>query len=185
MVDTITPSAFYGTFVAAAAEHGPAIFDASTEGNATFTDVMFHIVFENIAARLYCRRFHEYYEYDCFFYRDKNTKHFPESSTYVKHIAVALEHENVPEKSVKAIHKLQLLNTPLKVLVTYPRDHEHVEPLLDKYAEIIADADIFVDISTLKRQLVIFGFVERCAFTWRGFVYEGGKFVELRVAAAA
>lgn len=181
---TISPEAFYEVFLAAAAAHGAQIYDASIEGNSTFTDVMFCILFEDVAKRLHCHSFREYYKFDCFFYRDKNLKHFPESSTYVKSIAVALEHENVPEKSVEEIHKLQLLNAPLKVLVTYPREPEKVKALLNDFAEIIGEADIFGDISTLKRQLVIFGFVAGAAFTWRGFVYRNGAFVEIGIQNA-
>jgi hypothetical protein len=170
---------FYQAFMEATAEYGSAIFDASTVGFATFTDVMFLRVFSMVAARLNCSWFRECYTFDAMFYREKNTKFFPESATYIKNISVALEHENVPSNSVEEIHKLQLLNTPLKVLVTYPHDSAQVPNLLEKYAEIIANADIFGDISTAKQQLVIFGFLEGRAFTWRAFVYGGGTFTEL------
>ena len=60
---------------------------------------MFCIVFKDVAKGLACCWFREYYKFDCIFYRDRNTKHFPESSAYVTNVAVALEHENVPEAS--------------------------------------------------------------------------------------
>lgn len=181
MTDPISPSAFYRAFMDAAVEHGSAIFDASTIGNATFAEAMFCRVLSKVADRLNCRWFREYYTFDAILYREKNTKFFSESATHVKNISVAVEHENNACKAVEEIHKLQLLNAPLKVLVTYPRDREQVAELLGKYAEIIGEADIFADISTVKHQLVIFGFVEGATFDWRGFVYEGGRFVELDV----
>lgn len=73
------------------------------------------------------------------------------------------------------MNKLQLLNAPLKVLIAYPGNREYASMLLGQYAEIIADADPFEDIDTLRRQLVIFGFKEDI-LRWDAYAYAGRSF---------
>src|SRR5215472_151133 len=67
----ISPSTFLNAFLAAAAEHERAVFDASVVGNDTFTDVMFRGVLENVAKELnycWCR---ESYTFGAVLYRGK------------------------------------------------------------------------------------------------------------------
>src|SRR5437867_3737333 len=73
----------------------------------------------------------DYYTLDCVYYEQKDTKHFPVESTYVCYLAVALEHQNFPASSRAEMNKLQLFNSPLKVLVTYGRPSEWRDQLLN------------------------------------------------------
>lgn len=98
----------------------------------------------------------DYYYLDAILYEEKDTDHFPEVSTYAKYITVAIEHEHDASGTVTEIYKLQLFNTPLKILITYATKNG-TEVLLKKYAQIMEGADVFSDFSTQKRQLVIFG----------------------------
>jgi hypothetical protein len=173
----ISPSNYYRVFSEVAAENADGLRDSwNATSPTTFTDFMFNQVLENVAKRLELCCFREYYSFDLFFYRERNTKFFPPGSTYAKRVSIALEHENVGRGSEIEIHKLQLLNVPLKVLISYPRDDRHNDQLLTDYAEIIAEADTFNDISTLRRQLVIFGFMREQRVTWEGFAYQDGAF---------
>lgn len=123
----------------------------------------------------------DYYWLDAIFYEEKDTIHFGPDKTYAKYISVALEHENIPTDTAIEVNKLQLFNTPLKVLITYASGTK-AEMLLAKYARIIAGADVFSDFTTERRQLVIFGPPgsrppERVRWTFH--VYENGSFTEV------
>lgn len=173
----ISPSNYYRVFSEVAAKNADGLRDSwNATSPTTFTDFMFKRVLEDVAKGLELCSFPEYYTFDRFFYREVNTKFFPPGSTYPKRVLIALEHENVARGSQIEIHKLQLLNVPLKVLISYPRDDRHAEQLRKDYAEIISDADTFNDISTLRRQLVIFGFMRERRVTWEGFTYQDGTF---------
>lgn len=125
----------------------------------------------------------DYYTLDGIFYVDIDNKHFAANTAYAKFIAVALEHENDAWTTAEEINKLQLFNTPLKVLITYPESAAHARRLLGKYAEIIGDADVFQDITSLRRQLVIFGFWTGSP-SWQAFAYAGGSFRAIDVEAS-
>ena len=170
----ISPSAFYGAFLDVTSSHDRALSEARTHC-PEFTRVMLSDIFPEIASRLgLCCYAHEYYTLDAIFYVEADSKHFGKG-TWAKYISVALEHENTPKWSVCEVNKLQILNAPLKVLITYPRNREHASELLGQYAEIIADADPFEDIGTLRRQLVIFGFKEDI-LQWEAYAYAGRSF---------
>ncbi len=137
-------------------------------------------MFPKIACRLgLCCYKRDYYTLDGIFYRERDDKNFPEYMTYAKFISVALEHENDAGRSQIEMNKLQLINTPLKVLITYPTKRDPSEKLLEKYVEIVSGADIFSDISTLRRQLVIFGSRKGERPVWEGFVYSQSRFVPI------
>ena len=120
----------------------------------------------------------DYYTLDAICYEDKDTEHFSEEAVYAKYIAIAIEHENYVIGSEAEINKLQLFNVPLKVLITYTGE-ETFNYYLDRYTKIIKDADIFDDISTTRRQLVVFGTGDGNAANWHFFCYEDGNFVQL------
>jgi hypothetical protein len=117
-----------------------------------------------------------YYSVDSVFYEEPDTRNFPAGMAYVKAISVAIEHENNPALSCEEMHKLQLLNVPLKVPITYPSDSAWGDRLLAQYEEIITGADWFGDIATLRRQLVIFGEARN---RWRFYAYGDGGFARL------
>ncbi len=120
----------------------------------------------------------EYYGIDSMFYEERATDSFGNYAAFAKWVAAALEHERVAARSLETMHKLQLLNVPLKVLLTYAAVGEETESLLRKYHAIIDDSDVFKDTATLRQQLVIFG-SPKTMREWRFYVYERDGFVLL------
>lgn len=113
----------------------------------------------------------DYYYLDAVFYEAKDTTYFPADSTYVKYVAIALEHENDVMNTQTEIIKLQLFNTPLKVLITYAGENSFNEHL-QKYAKIISESDVFSDFDEKRKQLVIFGDIINNKPNWAYFLYE-------------
>jgi hypothetical protein len=97
-------------------------------------------------------------------------------ATYAKWISVALEHENSGAHSYETMNKLQLFNTPLKVLITYAAEGTDADSLLRKYERIMAAADVFNDFANLRQQLVILG-TPKTVGEWRFYQYECDGFV--------
>ena len=123
---------------------------------------------------LKCYSEKDYYWLDAIFYENNDTNHFGKDTIFANYIAVAIEHEHIDRGTAVEMNKLQLFNCPLKVLITYPGKDK--KGLLDTYTEIIKSADIFSDISTLRKQLVIFGFKEDNEIIWEYHVYDGHNF---------
>ena len=119
----------------------------------------------------------EYYYLDTIFYERKDTKYFPANTTYVEYIAVAVEHENQASGTAVEINKLQLFNTPLKVLITYPGND--AKGLLERYSDIMRRADVFGDFSRFRRQLVVFGTYDDLGIVWTFFKFNGDNFTEM------
>ena len=69
-----------------------------------------------------------------------------------------------------------MFNAPLKVLITYVAEGAEAEALLGKSEAIIKDSDIFNDIATQRKQLVILGSPQTVR-GWRFYVYESDGFV--------
>jgi hypothetical protein len=84
----------------------------------------------------------------------------------------AIEVENEARSSVIEMNKLVLFNTPLKVLVTYPKPAA-VRQLLAEFADIARRGDAFGDFATLRRHLVILGMSPR---QWTYYEYDGRAF---------
>ena len=76
------------------------------------------------------------------------------------------------------MNQIQLFNVPLKVLITYSAEGTEADSLLGNYERIIRAVDVFDDLSTLRRQLVIFG-TSGTAREWRFFAYSSDGFVHL------
>jgi hypothetical protein len=149
-----------------------------------YTTLMRSSLFPQIAEKLCLQCYpDDYYYLDAIFYREKDAQNFASYTTYATSISVALEHENVPEDTAVEMNKLQLFSAPLKVLITYPA-RKNFDLLLTKYAGIIKAADVFDDISTLRRQLVIFGSLENDRVRWEGFEYYQGSFRVVGQSAA-
>jgi len=141
-------------------------------------DVILPEVGKNLEMECYAAN---YYTLDCVYYEECDLDHFRTDTTYVKYVAVALEHENFLTGSCVEMNKLQLFNTPLKVLITYSSPRQ-VSTWLTKYADIVRKADIFQDAATLRRQLVVFGDKPGEFPIWRGFIYEPEGFLEIATA---
>ena len=167
---TVLPVDFYRAFLQVASKAVPSLMEVWSKYR-DFTKLMRSDIFPKIADLLgLCCYSSDYYTLDGIFYAETGTKHFRSGTTYAKSIAVALEHENDPVGTATEMNKLQLINTPLKVLITYPWRDEHAQKLLESYAGIVTAADIFRDIATLRRQLVIFGFPGESP-RWQAFTY--------------
>jgi hypothetical protein len=121
----------------------------------------------------------DYYTLDAIFYDEKDVHNFPEHTTYAKYIVIALEHENRLCGTQVEINKLQLFNAPLKVLITYSNDEKEKERYLEMFKNVIKDADVFGDISTSRKQLVVFGSCDGTTTNWSFHVYRGGAFVRI------
>jgi hypothetical protein len=142
-----------------------------------YTDLMRNVILPNIASDIdllyYTHK--DYYWLDAIFYEYKDSEHFDKDLTYAKFISIAIEHEHVHGGTQVEINKLQLFNTPLKVLITYLGSNSTEGKLLDKYNNIISDADIFKDFSTHRKQLVIFGRKNKLgnSVDWKYYLYTG------------
>lgn len=144
----VSPVDFYTAFLKVASEEARALKEVWSRYR-DFTKLMRSCIFPTIADRLgLCCYERDYYTLDAILYARRDTKHFPSGTTYAKFISVALEHENDPVGTAVEMNKLQLFNAPLKVLITYPWSDDHGQELLERYTEIIAEADVFEDIST-------------------------------------
>ena len=180
----ISPESFGEAFATTTREHADRITEYWTSALKNYTAVVLDFVLPSIAKALdvqqYCntsmRNKYGYYSVDSVVYEEPDTRNFPAGMIYVKAISVAIEHENNPALSCEEMHKLQLLNVPLKVLITYPSDSARGDRLLAQYEEIITGADWFGDIATLRRQLVIFGEARN---RWRFYAYGDGGFARL------
>ena len=176
----VTPAEFQTAFLDTVREREGEVIKHWQGAQSSHTQEMIGEVLPRIASKLNLQSYAgDYYTLDTIFYSDKDVKHFPEASTYAKSIAVALEHENVLKGSCVEMNKLQLFNAPLKVLITYARAGFGLEEFLQKYAEIVRDADVFGDFSNRNRQLVIFGDLVDGSPTWKFFVYQDLDFIPI------
>jgi hypothetical protein len=175
----ITPKDFRSAFEAVMkAEHDSFRVAMGFEAKS-YTYFMRSNLFPKIAKRLGLLTWtKEYYALDAMFYEERGTDRFGNYSAYAKWISVALEHEIKPSKAHEKINQLQAYNVPLKVLITYASEGAEADALLRKFEAVIADADVFNDIATLRQQLVIFG-TPKAVSDWRFYVYESDGFVHL------
>lgn len=173
---SICPAQFFDTFIRVAEEEYRSILE-KWDSWCAYTNLVREAVFEKTANYLDLLYYgHDYWTLDGIMYREKDIQNFQPCTTYAHSICVAIEHENSAGSSMIEMNKLQLFNTPLKVLITYPNETHTERSLLDRYATAIERADIFGDFSTHRRQLVIFGSKKDDALNWSGHVYAGGGF---------
>lgn len=138
-----------------------------------YTVVMLEDVFPAIAKELGISAWEsDYYYLDSIFYVEKDDVHFGADERYAKCVNIAMEHEHIIDGTEVEMNKLQLFNTPLKVLITYSDDETQRVHYLNRYAKILQGADIFGDFATLRRQLVIFGSRSEQVVTWHFYAYE-------------
>jgi len=118
----------------------------------------------------------EYYTLDGMFYEERGVDDTGKYAAYANWISVAVEHEHEAMKADETMNKLQLFNSPLKVLITYAAEGGATESLLRKYENIIRASDVFNDVATLRQQLVILG-TPKTVGEWRFYAYENDGFV--------
>lgn len=175
-----SPIDFYSTFQNVVTAEAPGLIQCWTLPGE-FTTMMLSRIFPRVAGQMGLKCYsRDYYTLDSVFYHEKDEKHFWPEATYVKYISVAIEHENTPGGTAAEMNKLQLFSSPLKVLVMYPTGSQPAAKLLAEYEDIIADADVFDDIGTLRRQLVLFGFLVEGVPRWEAYAYEPHQFVRLQ-----
>ncbi|HEY3850525.1 MAG TPA: hypothetical protein VGL87_06130, partial [Steroidobacteraceae bacterium] len=155
---TISPRDFRNAFVdVMKVEHDDFRAAVSFEAKS-FTFFMRSNIFPKVARHLGLMAWNkDYYALDGIFYEERGRDNAGKFTTYAKWISVALEHATRPSRTHEEINKLQMFNAPLKVLITYVAEGAETESLLAKYEAIIRDADIFNDIATVRKQLVILG----------------------------
>ena len=175
----ITPRDFQTAFLAVLKAEQASFRTAVGFEAKSYTYFMRSNIFPKIAKHLGLQAWKkDYYALDGIFYEERGTDQFDNYAAYAKWISVALEHENKPFKTHEEINKLQMVNAPLKVLITYAAEGKEADSLLRKYERVIGDSDIFGDIGTLRQQLVIFG-TPTTVREWRFYVYESDGFVLL------
>ncbi len=174
---TITPRDFRNAFVEVMKSEQANFRAAVTFEAKSFTYFMRSNIFPKLARRLELLAWtRDYYALDGMFYEERGRDNAGKFTTYAKWISVALEHATRPSRTHEEINKLQMFNAPLKVLITYVTEGAETEALLGKYEAVISDADVFNDIATLRKQLVILGSPQAVG-QWRFYVYESDGFV--------
>lgn len=118
----------------------------------------------------------EFLTLDGMLYEERGVDDTGRYASYANWISVAIEHESESAKAQETMNKLQLINAPLKVLISYAPEGPATESLLRRYEGIIRASDVFRDIATLRQQLVILG-SPRTVLPWRFYAYEDDGFV--------
>lgn len=166
------PDQLYKAFRDVADEHKADVIATWGDKHPERTSLMLHKILPAIAQKLDLDHAAESYWIDMIFYNGHTTRYRP-TDKWAKYISVALEHENVSTTAAEEVIRLQRVNTPLAVLITYPPTEQSGKQLLDTFAGIIKDADVFENASTQRRQICIFGYPGP---DWRGFVYQDEDF---------
>jgi hypothetical protein len=176
----ITPVEFRDVFAGAVSEKLTELHDHWMQHNdKAYTAFIRGTILERIAQRLELTPFCHGDYLDAVFFEQADTQHFA-SGTYAKALSVIIEHENAGGKTTYVeMNKLQHYNAPLKVFIGYVYDDQEAARLLEEYEKIIRGADIFGDIATLRRQLVIFGDDQKEGRRWTFYCYEPSGFVPL------
>lgn len=178
----VTPKKFKSAFLQVVSAYQDRILDLWREPK-DFTNLMMgdnktNGVIGNIANKLGLQYHEEYWSIDCVFFKKRDSKNF-KPGTFAEYLAVALEHENYIKTSTIELNKLSILNTPLKVLITYPTYpiDKTAKDYLSSYADILTNADIFSDFSSLRKHLIVFGVKEKNNVSWTFYQYLNGKFI--------
>ena len=128
------------------------------------------------ALGLHLKREH-YGHIDAVFYKN----HYEEFPGSVDFFSVVIEHENIADISWQEMEKLTVLNSPLKVVVTYPYAQEYsANEALAGYAEQIAAIDkVWSNHSAEQRYVVVFDPKNDEDENWEYYLYEKGGFVKM------
>jgi len=170
----ITPKEFKEAFETASASDRPAA--TKPLGGRTRIPEQAQNTLALVADILRLDLYYEYYSIDAVFFNQQDTEHFPHGMVYANYFAIALEYEKQASGntgSVVEINKLQLLNTPLKVLITFPATTAEEEGMLRVYAPMMRAADVFGDFEKLRKQLIVF---KVPSGGWHFYLYNGTGF---------
>jgi len=114
---------------------------------------------------------HDYYSVDAVFYREEDlVPDRPEGSTWLRGLSVAFEHENNIRSGIyKEISHLLILDTDLRVLVTYP-DNDIDGDEWKQAHDLIKGSRHQKHVSDRESFLIIIGW--ETEFEWQGYVYK-------------
>jgi hypothetical protein len=121
----------------------------------------------------------DYYSVDAIFFNaDDLCPKIQDKTYWFRNLQIAFEHENNFYSGLyQEISHLIILNSPLKVLVTYPDNIEHGEKELEYFTEIIKGNRNELQFSEKEEILVIYGFRED--FSWHGYIYKSEGWLKL------
>jgi hypothetical protein len=122
---------------------------------------------------------HDYYCIDAIFFKEEDRVPDIEYATWVRDIRIAFEHENYFDSGLyKEVSHLLLINSDLKVLVTYYPQGDH-EPQLEYLHKIIKGGRQSKSLSDDEGFLLILA--AENGFLWEGFVYKEDGWKEIRL----
>lgn len=130
-----------------------------------------------LAEKLNLNLYREYWSIDCVMFEHKDLRFFPSNSCYAKNLSLVLEHENNIKTSHAELNKLTIINSPLRVIVTYPFGAQ--DKYLEDYLRILKDADTYNDFSDKRKILIIFGEFKDEDLSWQFYKYYQDKFVKV------
>jgi len=173
----ITPRDFRNAFVAVMKSEHDSFRTALGFETKSYNYFMRTNIYPKIAKHLNLLSWNkEYYTLNGMFYEERGTDSFGNYTAFAKWVSVAIEHENLGSKATETLNKLQLFNTPLKVLITYAAEGADTDALLGKFEKVMSDADVLNDFADVRQQLLILG-TPKTIRKWRFYAYESGGFV--------
>lgn len=179
----ITPEAFKAAFLKIIKYRQEELF-SPWDDKTRYTQIMLggeSSLFGKMAAQLGFRYCTEYWFIDAVYYTEADQEH---PHVYAKGISAAIEHE-IDRKSIyNELYKLTIINTPLRVLVTYPasRGDSDEAGIVDYCNKIVRGADILGDSGNSRHFLIVLGCVdnpEPNQWRWRFFKFGASGFTEL------
>jgi hypothetical protein len=176
-MNRITPRDFRNAFVAVMKSEHDSFRTAIGFETKSYNYFMRTNIYPKIAKHLNLLSWNkEYYTLNGMFYEERGTDSFGNYTAFAKWVSVAIEHENLGSKATETLNKLQLFNTPLKVLITYAAEGADTDALLGKFEKVMSDADVLNDFADVRQQLLILG-TPKTIRKWRFYAYESGGFV--------
>lgn len=121
----------------------------------------------------------DYYSVDAIFFNlDDLCPKIQDETFWFRNMQIAFEHENNFYSGLyQEISHLIILNSPLKVLVTYPDNVNQGEKELEYFSEIIKGNRNESQFSEGEEILVIYGY--RDDFNWHGYIYNSKNWLKL------
>jgi len=121
----------------------------------------------------------DYYHIDCILYDDECVvPNIPPNTHWFREIRVAFEHENNFKSGLyQEVSHLLLINSDLKVLVTYPNSDTTRE--MNYLHSIIRGTSVQKRLSDDESFLIIFGY--ETDFKWEAFVYKEDRWKQILI----
>ena len=133
-------------------------------------------IIDDIAARMGLRSYCGYYSIDAVLFADDDlVPDRPVGTTWFRRIRIAFEHENDFYSGLfQEVSHLLITDCDLRVVVSYPGNHDDFDSELEYLHRIIAGTDRSAQIAATGAFLFIAGWrhVEYGTIEWWGYVYE-------------